>query len=215
MSNLFAGVMLGALALGALVMAPPSPATTTAVTIHASRTTVFSGKALTLSGTITPKLATAAKLTIQWSHDGTSFTALKTLSLAKGAAAYSTTWTAGTKLGPVWFRAKLGTVVSGKVKVLVLAKANVTIANFKFTPKTLTVKRWTRVTWTNNQSGVSHTVTSVNSLSLSATPTGLFDGGPLSTGQTFHFTFTKVGTFFYECKIHKMLASMHAEVVVQ
>jgi plastocyanin len=92
--------------------------------------------------------------------------------------------------------------------------AQVQILSFAFTPKTLTVARGTTVVWTNNDA-VHHTVTSVDGLDVNATPTGLFDSGSLGIGQTFSFTFTNPGTFFYECRIHSGDASMHAQVIVQ
>jgi plastocyanin len=78
----------------------------------------------------------------------------------------------------------------------------VTIQSFAFGPSTLSVAVGTTVTWTN-QDPTQHTVTADDSS---------FDGGPLSTGQTFSQTFSKAGTFSYHCKIH---AKMTATVTVQ
>ena len=79
--------------------------------------------------------------------------------------------------------------------------------SFAFSPKTLTIKAGTTVTWKNTTS-VGHTVTSDDGKS--------FDSGtsnPISaqTG-TFSFTFTKAGTFAYHCAIHPF---MKATIVVQ
>ena len=90
----------------------------------------------------------------------------------------------------------------------------VTIQNFAFAPQTLTVKAGTKVTWTNNDSAP-HTVTSTDGPSTSASTTRLFDSGQLASGDSFSFTFTKAGTYYYECTIHASMASMHAKVVVQ
>ncbi len=90
----------------------------------------------------------------------------------------------------------------------------VSIQNFAFSPQTLTVKVGTKVTWMNNDSAP-HTVTSASNKSVSATPTGLFDSGQLAPGRTFSFTFTKAGTYFYECTIHKAMPAMHGEIVVK
>jgi plastocyanin len=90
----------------------------------------------------------------------------------------------------------------------------VAIQNFAFTPQTLTVKAGTKVTWTNSDS-TPHTVTSTDGPSTSASPTGLFDSGQLASGATFSFTFTKAGTYYYECTIHASMASMHATIVVK
>ena len=92
--------------------------------------------------------------------------------------------------------------------------ASVAIKNFAFTPKTLTVSPGTTVTWTNNDS-MSHTVVSTKSLSLNSTTTSIFASSALSQGQTFSFTFSAKGVYFYECTIHKSLPAMHAVIVVK
>jgi plastocyanin len=74
--------------------------------------------------------------------------------------------------------------------------------SFAFSPKTLTVKVGTKVTWTN-QDQVGHTATADQ---------GAFNSGILSTGNSFSFTFTKVGTYSYHCNIHHF---MMATIVVQ
>ncbi len=68
------------------------------------------------------------------------------------------------------------------------ADAAVAIDDFSFTPLGLTIPVGTRVVWTNQQAGVSHTVTS---------DTGVWDSGPLAAGATFAYTFNQVGTFAY------------------
>jgi plastocyanin len=94
------------------------------------------------------------------------------------------------------------------------ADGSVVIQGAAFTPRMLTVKPGTTVTWTNKDS-FAHTVTSASDLSVNATPTGLFESGQFGQGRTFSFTFRKAGTYFYECTIHKSMASMHGEVVVK
>lgn len=79
---------------------------------------------------------------------------------------------------------------------------SVAVANFAFSPASLTVKVGTKVTWTNNDS-VTHTVTENQ---------GAFDSGQLPPGKSFSFTFTKAGTYSYHCNIHP---SMTATIVVQ
>jgi plastocyanin len=91
--------------------------------------------------------------------------------------------------------------------------ASVTIQNFAFTPQTLTVKAGTTVTWTNNDSAP-HTVTSADAISTSANTTSLFNGS-VNPGQTFSYTFTKAGTYYYLCTIHRSQAGMHGEIIVQ
>lgn len=71
---------------------------------------------------------------------------------------------------------------------------NVSINNFIFSPSSITVKKGTTVTWTNNDS-VSHTVTEMDG------QTGL-DSGTLEHGKSYSFTFNSLGTFKYHCSIH-------------
>ena len=94
------------------------------------------------------------------------------------------------------------TSVSGSASVqapLVLPQlkfATASIANFAFSPSVITVKKNTKVTWTNNDS-VPHTVTSDSGTLLSSTT--------LNTGDTYSFTFTQTGTYSYHCTIHPMM----------
>ena len=76
----------------------------------------------------------------------------------------------------------------------------VAIDNFAFSPATLKVKLGQQVTWTNQQQGVTHTVTADG---------GTFDH-PMPSGATFSFTFATAGSFAYHCKIHP---SMHGRIV--
>jgi plastocyanin len=77
----------------------------------------------------------------------------------------------------------------------------VAIDNFAFSPATLEVKVGQKVSWTNKQQGVAHTVTADG---------GTFDH-PMPSGATFLFAFAKAGAFAYHCTIHP---SMHATIVV-
>ena len=79
---------------------------------------------------------------------------------------------------------------------------SVTISGFAFSPQSLKVKVGTKVTWTNND-GVTRTVTADN---------GTFSSGPLTSGHSFSFSFTKAGTYTYFCSIHR---GMKATIVVQ
>jgi plastocyanin len=78
----------------------------------------------------------------------------------------------------------------------------VNVANFQFSPATLTVKVGTTVTW-KGVSG-SHTVTSDAGAPMA------FDQ-PISQGGTVTVTFTTAGTYNYHCSIH---ASMHGTIIV-
>jgi len=81
--------------------------------------------------------------------------------------------------------------------------------NNRFQLDTLTISVGTTVTWVN-QDGYIHTVTSGTSPSE---PSGLFDSGNLSGGQTFSFTFDKAGTYDYFCIPHYSLG-MIGKVIV-
>jgi plastocyanin len=75
-----------------------------------------------------------------------------------------------------------------------------------FTLPDLTVQPGTTVTWTN-QDGVPHTSTS----GVPGSPDGLWDSSPLSSGDSFSFTFEQPGEFQYFCQIH---TSMRGTVTV-
>ena len=83
-----------------------------------------------------------------------------------------------------------------------IINVNINIQNFSFSPKILTIKAGTKVTWTNNDSAP-HTVTS-DSNNLLNSPT-------LSTGQSFSFVFNTPGSTNYHCSVHPM---MKGEIVV-
>ena len=72
------------------------------------------------------------------------------------------------------------------------SSSSVTIKDFKFIPKSLTVSVGTTVTWTNQDTSI-HTATADD---------GSFDSGNLSKGGTFSYTFNKAGTFKYHCVPH-------------
>jgi len=78
--------------------------------------------------------------------------------------------------------------------------AAVTIANFAFSPASLTVDTGTTVTWTN-QDSAPHTATG-----------DTFDTGELAQGASGSATFDTEGTFDYICTIHP---DMMGSIVVQ
>lgn len=78
----------------------------------------------------------------------------------------------------------------------------VTIQDSSFSPAHITVKKGTKVTWTNNDS-MAHTVSGDSSPGP--------DSGNLQNGESYSFTFDTVGTFGYHCNIHQ---SMHGTVTV-
>jgi plastocyanin len=81
------------------------------------------------------------------------------------------------------------------------AQHAVTIANFAFSPSSITVKAGDSVTWTNND-GTTHTATADG---------GSFDTGDIGGGSTASVTFKTPGTFAYHCAIH---STMHGTIVV-
>jgi LPXTG-motif cell wall-anchored protein len=77
----------------------------------------------------------------------------------------------------------------------------VTIADFSFSPASITIHVGDTVTWTNHGPSA-HTATANN---------GSFNTGVLQKGQSASHTFNTAGTFSYICSIHPF---MHGTVVV-
>jgi LPXTG-motif cell wall-anchored protein len=82
------------------------------------------------------------------------------------------------------------------------SSASVTISDFKFTPKAVTVNEGDTITWSNDGPSV-HTATAED---------GSFDTGALEKGESGSATFTQAGTISYICSPHPF---MHGTVVVQ
>lgn len=78
----------------------------------------------------------------------------------------------------------------------------VDIADFAFSPATLTIQVGDTVTWTNLDT-VQHTATSTS---------GAFDSGLLDQNGSYSFTFTQPGTYDYLCTPHPY---MTGQIVVQ
>lgn len=83
-------------------------------------------------------------------------------------------------------------VVAFAVKAEAPASAQVRIDNFSFNQQVVTVHRGTSVTWTNGDD-IPHNVVAKN---------GAFRSKVLDTGNSFTFTFAKVGEFEYFCALH-------------
>lgn len=77
----------------------------------------------------------------------------------------------------------------------------ISIAQFKFGPNTLSVRAGTTVTWTNRDEE-SHTVTS---------SAGAFASAALDRGEMFSYRFTAPGTYTYFCALHP---HMTARIIV-
>ena len=73
--------------------------------------------------------------------------------------------------------------------------ASITIDNFSFTPKEITVAAGTTITWVNRDD-VPHTVVS---------PDKKFRSKALDTDDQFSFTFTDAGTYSYFCSVHPVM----------
>jgi plastocyanin len=93
------------------------------------------------------------------------------------------------------------TVTGSPTQTLSAQPVAIDITNFAFVPATVTISKGTTVVWTEQDSGISHTVTGTG-----------FDSGPLSQGQTFNQTFNDAGTFNYHCSIH---SNMTGTIIVQ
>jgi plastocyanin len=94
------------------------------------------------------------------------------------------------------------------------ATKRVSIANFSFSPQTITITKGTKVVWKNADT-TAHNVVSATSMSTSASTTGLFASPTLGSGKSWSHTFKKKGTFFYECTFHASMSSMHGKIVVK
>jgi amicyanin len=97
-----------------------------------------------------------------------------------------------------------GTGATDSTNAASQATNQVTISSFAFSPKTITVKAGTTVTWTNNDS-VEHDVVA-DDASADGPKSEL-----LSKGETYSFTFQKAGTYNYHCTPHP---NMQGTVVV-
>jgi len=75
------------------------------------------------------------------------------------------------------------------------AAVSITIDNFSFTPKEITVSAGTTITWVNRDD-VPHTVVS---------PDKKFRSKALDTDDQFSFTFTDAGTYSYFCSVHPVM----------
>lgn len=84
------------------------------------------------------------------------------------------------------------------------ANVSVVLSGFAFNPKTITVKKGTTVTWTN-QDAVGHTVTADAGSVIN------FSSPNLNQGDKYQFTFNSVGNFSYYCSPHP---NMKGQIIV-
>jgi amicyanin len=129
-----------------------------------------------------------------------AFTALLGTSAVASADTFATGRTAPAVHSATYGPSKAKMAKKHAHKVMT-AGTSVKIDNFKFGPRTLTVKVGTKVTWTNDDS-IAH---SVNFSSVKV------DSKTLDRHGKFSHTFTTPGTYKYICAIHPF---MHGAIVV-
>jgi len=89
-----------------------------------------------------------------------------------------------------------------ELKAIAAASGGVTIADFSFSPASLTINQGDTVTWVNN-GPTPHSATATG---------GSFNTGILKAGHSGSHTFSQAGTFSYYCQPHPY---MKATIVVQ
>ncbi|MGH8915918.1 MAG: cupredoxin domain-containing protein [Acidimicrobiia bacterium] len=84
-----------------------------------------------------------------------------------------------------------------------VVEERVEIADFAFSPETLTIAVGTTVTWVNNDAGLAHTSTSTDDV---------WTSGTLNEGDEFSVPFDEPGTFTYFCTVHP---TMTGSIIVE
>ncbi len=107
----------------------------------------------------------------------------------------STTTESKSSSTTTWATTTTQTNVTVDVQVKIEDKA-ISIKGFAFNSSNLTVKKGTKITWTNSDSAP-HTVTSDSGTFLNS--------ATLQLGESYSQTFDQVGTFSYHCAIHPMM----------
>src|SRR5450759_2914487 len=97
----------------------------------------------------------------------------------------------------------LGLHAAGVIAPVRAKDATITIVDYAFQPKTITINQHETVTWTN-MANQNHTVTADDGTS--------FDSGELSHGDVFGNVFDTAGTFKYHCSIHP---AMQGTIIVK
>lgn len=111
----------------------------------------------------------------------------------------------------IWGSATVAGVLGGILLALLAfqgsagaADASVSISGLAYNPASVTINVGDSVTWTNNDAGVPHTVTSDSGTELNSPN--------LNAGQTYVNQFDAAGTYTYHCTIHPTMAGT---VIVQ
>jgi plastocyanin len=100
----------------------------------------------------------------------------------------------------VTFALVLCAFVPGPTKAASSVPMHVEIKLFTFKPESLEVPVGSTVVWTNRDA-IEHSVTN----GTPEKPSGAFDSGFFTEGQSFSFTFTKEGDYPYFCKRHNFM----------
>ncbi len=74
-----------------------------------------------------------------------------------------------------------------------------------FQPAQLVVKAGTTVKFTNKDNA-NHSATNIN---------GLFDSGKITSGNSYSYTFDKVGTYSFYCNYHSTVSAEQGYIIVQ
>jgi plastocyanin len=74
-----------------------------------------------------------------------------------------------------------------------------------FTPTSLTVAKGTTVKFTNKDNA-NHTATSSS---------GRFDSGKIQSGESWSYTFTEAGTYYFYCNYHSTNQQEQGAIIVQ
>ena len=106
------------------------------------------------------------------------------------------------------------TTPTPQVTAIMLNQTNVsvTIRNFAFSPRILTVSNGTTVTWTNQDATPHQVINDPGGSGLNPGLGDVFESDPLETGESYSFTFTSTGLFPYRCAIHP---AMEGQIIVK
>jgi plastocyanin len=91
----------------------------------------------------------------------------------------------------------VGSSAARATRIVTGRTATVTIKNYAFMPKSITVRTGVRVTWTNHDA-TAHTATADQ---------GSFDTGTINPGQSKTIDFKKAGTYTYHCAFHAFMTA--------
>ncbi len=91
----------------------------------------------------------------------------------------------------------IAVVAIGIASYIISSSTYVTIGNYEYKPKELTIKTGSTVTWINTDLYV-HTIRA----GTPEKPTGEFNSGDLGLMGIYSHTFTKPGTYQYHCQPH-------------